>query len=179
MKVKNTLKTILVTAAIVAIGIPAYAADAGKKSDTWIRAKVQSALVFHKNVNASKTEVYVKDGIVTLRGEANSEAQKNLTAQYAKEIDGVKSVDNGLMVVQAKKQTIGEKIDDTTITTQVKAALMINHSTVNIKTTVVTNDGIVTLGGKAKNPSEKDLVSKVVKDVNGVKSVVNNMTIVK
>jgi osmotically-inducible protein OsmY len=33
------------------------------------------------------------------------------------------------------------------------------------------------LGGTAKNTAEKDLVTKLVTDINGVKSVVNNMTI--
>jgi len=36
---------------------------------------------------------------------------------------------------------------------------------------------VVTLGGKAKNASEKDLATKFVRDVSGVKTVVNNMTI--
>jgi osmotically-inducible protein OsmY len=36
---------------------------------------------------------------------------------------------------------------------------------------------VVTLGGTAKNAAEKDLVTKLVTDINGVKSVVNNMTI--
>src|ERR1051326_8455025 len=44
-------------------------------SDTWISMKVKGALAFHRNVNARKTEVYVKDGIVTLKGESPSQAQ--------------------------------------------------------------------------------------------------------
>jgi osmotically-inducible protein OsmY len=42
---------------------------------------------------------------------------------------------------------------------------------------VDTSEGIVTLSGKARNATEKDLVTKLVTDVNGVKNVVNNMTI--
>src|SRR5579864_1143170 len=55
-------------------------------SDTWIAMKVKSALLFHRNVRATKTDVNVKDGIVTLSGEASSQAQKELTTEYAKEI---------------------------------------------------------------------------------------------
>jgi osmotically-inducible protein OsmY len=36
---------------------------------------------------------------------------------------------------------------------------------------------VVTLTGKAKNAAEKDLAAKFAKDVNGVKSVNNQMTI--
>ena len=38
---------------------------------------------------------------------------------------------------------------------------------------------MVILYGEAKNASEKDLAAKLVSDVHGVKSVVNNMTIGK
>ena len=37
-------------------------------SDAWIREKVKFILLFHRSVNAVKTEVEVKDGVVTLRG---------------------------------------------------------------------------------------------------------------
>jgi osmotically-inducible protein OsmY len=38
-------------------------------------------------------------------------------------------------------------------------------------------DDLVTLGGKAKNATEKDLVTRLANDVNGVKGVNNQMTI--
>jgi hyperosmotically inducible periplasmic protein len=47
-----------------------------EQSDTWVGLKVKSALLFHRNVRATKTDVNVKDGIVILSGEASSVAQK-------------------------------------------------------------------------------------------------------
>ena len=38
-------------------------------------------------------------------------------------------------------------------------------------------DGVVTLSGTASNAAEKGLVTKLVNDINGVTSVINNMTI--
>src|SRR5580704_5175508 len=58
-------------------------------SDTWIKMKVQTALLFHRNVSVTGTTVYVKDGIVTLQGEAGSMAQKELTTEYTKDVDNV------------------------------------------------------------------------------------------
>lgn len=94
MKVKKSLKTVIVAATTVAVGIPVYATQADEKSDTWVIMNVKTALVFNYNVYASKTDVYVKDGIVTLRGEANSQSHKELTAEYIKDIEGVKGVVN-------------------------------------------------------------------------------------
>jgi osmotically-inducible protein OsmY len=131
-------------------------------------------------VSAEKTEVFVKDGMVTLRGNASSQAQKELSAEYAKDVDGVKDLKNEMTVSQTGKnipQTPGEKIDDASITAQVKMALLIHRSTSTLNTTVTTKRGVVTVGGKARNAAEKDLVAKLVRDIHGVKSVKNKMTI--
>jgi osmotically-inducible protein OsmY len=149
-------------------------------SDTWIGWKVKTTLLFHRNVSATGTTVYVKDGVVTLQGEATSMAQKELTTEYAKDIDNVKSVDNEMTIAKmpaAPDSTIGDKIDDASITAQVKSALLSHHSTSAIHTGVSTTDGVVTLTGVAKNDAEKSLVTKLAGDINGVTSVINNMTI--
>jgi len=150
-------------------------------SDTWISMKVKSTLLFHRNVSASGTTVYTKDGVVTLQGVASSMAQKELTTEYAKDIDNVKEVKNNMTIAAAPASTttatIGEKIDDASITAQVKSALLSHHSTSAIHTGISTTDGIVTITGIAKNSAEKSLVTKLTEDINGVISVVNNMTI--
>ena len=142
--------------------------------------KVKSALLYHRNVSGTKTEVFVKDGVVTLKGEAATQAQKELTTEYAKDVAGVKDVSNEMTVSSAPvkvAETMGENIDDASITAQVKATLLSHRSTGVLRTKVATKDGVVTLMGQARNAAEKDLVTKLVGDVNGVKSVVNNMTI--
>jgi hyperosmotically inducible periplasmic protein len=149
-------------------------------SDAWIGMKVKSTLLFHRNVRATKTDVNVKDGIVILSGEASSQAQKELATEDAKDIDNVKEVKNEMTVAKTPAtpgETTGEKMDDASITAQVKSSLMTHRSTSALKTKVATVDGVVTLNGIAKNAAEKSLVTKLVTDVNGVSSVINNMTI--
>lgn len=151
-----------------------------KDSDAWLMTKVKTTLLFHRNVSATQTQVSAKNGSVTLRGEAANQAQRDLTTEYANDVEGVKNVDNKMTVSKSPKlpsPTMGEKIDDASITAQVKMALMFHRSTSASRTKVETNDGIVTLGGQARNAAEKDLVAKLVTDINGVKNVVNNMTI--
>jgi len=131
-------------------------------------------------VSASGTDVYVKDGVVSLRGEASSQAKKELTTEYAKDIDNVKEVKNEMTIAQTPaipSETMGDKIDDASITAQVKSSLLSHHSTSALHTTVSTTDGVVTLSGIAKNDAEKSLVTKLVTDINGVTSVINNMTV--
>jgi hyperosmotically inducible periplasmic protein len=148
-------------------------------SDAWLRDKVKNTLLFHRSVSGFRTEVNVKNGIVTLRGEATSQAQKDLTTEYAKDVEGVKDVNNEMTMAKTSKktQTVGEKIDDVSITAQVKMMLLFHRSTSAINTKVETNNGDVTLYGKAGNAAEKNLATKFANDVNGVKSVNNRMTI--
>ena len=151
-----------------------------ENSDAWLMMKVKTTLLFHRSVSGFKTEINVKDGIVTLRGEAASQAQKDLTTEYAKDVEGVKDVKNEMTVAKTSvkpDKTVGEKVDDASITAQVKMTLLYHRSTSALKTKVKTNNGVVTLGGKAKNAAEKELATKFANDVNGVKSVDNQMTI--
>lgn len=150
-------------------------------TDALLRDKVKSALMFHRSVNAENTEVEVNDGIVTLQGIVTSYAQKDLTSEYARDVEGVKDVNNEMTVSNSKEyipQAIAENIDDASITTQVNMALLFHRSTSFLHTTATTNRGVVTVGGSARSAAEVDLVTKLVRDIHGVKSV-NNQMIVK
>ena len=186
-------------------------------SDGWLKAKVKTTLLYHRSVSGFQTEVDVKDGIVTLRGEADNQANKDLATEYAMDIDGVKSVKNEMTLAKVSEatkkeakdtrmaadkkemaadkkdakdtrkdadmkdiretRTVGDKIDDASITALVKTTLLSHRSTSGLKTKVETKNGEVTLSGTAKNAAEKDLATKLAKDVNGVESVNNRMTI--
>ena len=151
-----------------------------EKSDTWIRAKVRSVLALHRNVSGRGTEVDIRDGVITLRGVATSEAQKDLATEYAEDVKGVLKVTNVMTVVKSAAkpdETVSEPVDDASITAQVKVALALHHSTSSVNTRVATIEGVVTVSGIAKNLAEKTLVSKLATDISGVKSVVNNMSI--
>jgi osmotically-inducible protein OsmY len=153
---------------------------AAENADLWIGRKVKLALMLHRNVNATKTTVDVKDGVVTLKGEAANAAQKDLTAEYAGDIEGVKVVKNELTVASApiqSQRTEGEKLDDASIVAQVKMALATQRSTSSLKPKVEARNGEVTLTGIAQNAAEKSLVTKRVSDVHGVTAVKNEMTV--
>ena len=132
--------------------------------------KVKTTLLFHRNVNTGETESCRQRRHVTLRGEAATQARKDLTTEYAKEVEGVKDVSNEMTVSKPQmpsgppistKTTVGEDIDDASTTAQVKISLLYHRSTSALNTKVETNKGVVTLYGKAKNAAEKDLATKL------------------
>lgn len=158
-----------------------------KDSDAWVVGRVKATLLFHRNVSAANTTVEAKNGTVTLRGVASSEAQKELTGEYAEDVEGVKDVKNEMTVappeekltdkVAEKTDKFADSIDDLSISVQAKFMLASHRSTSAVRTKVEVRDGAVTLRGTAKNAAEKDLVTKLVNDINGVTAVVNEMTI--
>ncbi len=151
------------------------------RSDGWVTMKVKTVLAFHKNVSATDTDVSTTNGVVTLSGKADSQAQKDLTGEYAKDVDGAMEVRNNLVVDKPAKahRTVGEKVDDASITAQIKTTLLFRKSTHALATKVTTKDGVVTLHGEARNAAERDLVTKVAEDIDGVTHVHNKMTVKK
>ncbi|RJP70470.1 MAG: BON domain-containing protein [Candidatus Abyssobacteria bacterium SURF_17] len=149
-------------------------------SDAWLSERVRGTLLFHRSVSFTDTDVSVTNGRVTLTGTASSEAQKQLTTEYVGDVSGVTAVDNQLTIKKRsakENRTRAEKIDDASITAQVRMSLLFHHGTDVYGTKVSTDQGVVTLTGTAKNQAEIDLASKLVNDIHGVKNVNNQMTI--
>jgi hyperosmotically inducible protein len=151
-----------------------------KNSDVWIQMRVKNMLMFHRNLDGANTEVDVQDGLVTLHGEVGSQAEKELTAEYIKDVEGVKDVDNKLTVATAPKtkpRTVEEYIDDASIKSQIKLALAFHRGTNPFRANISVKRGVVTVSGMAKNAAEKELVSKRIEDIHGVISIDNRMII--
>jgi hyperosmotically inducible protein len=152
--------------------------EPAEHSDAWIALKIHSDLLVHANVSATSTKVDVTNGVVLLTGTVDNQAQKDLTEAYVKDIEGVRSVTNDLVVKdQPSDRPVSESIDDASITSQVKFALLDHRSTSAISTKVTTKDGVVMVSGEADTAAEKDLVTKLASSIRGVRSVDNEMTV--
>ncbi len=79
--------------------------------------------------------------------------------------------------VSRGQQTAGAYIDDATITTQIKSRMLSNPDVAGTSISVETLNGTVMLSGFAKSALEKNTAERIARDVNGVKSVKNEITI--
>lgn len=70
-----------------------------------------------------------------------------------------------------------QEVDDSAITLKVKSKLVSDSQTSAIKIGVDTKDGVVTLSGTVPTTTEKDEADKIAKNTEGVKRVVNDITI--
>jgi osmotically-inducible protein OsmY len=72
-------------------------------------------------------------------------------------------------------ETLGEHIDDTTITTTVKTKLAAEKGTTLTRVQVDTDRGVVQLSGVVENAAEKSRAEQIARSVGGVKGVRNNL----
>jgi osmotically-inducible protein OsmY len=79
--------------------------------------------------------------------------------------------------VSRGQETVGAYIDDTTITTQIKARFVENKAVDATAISVETLKGTVMLSGFAKNSSEKNTAEGIARGVNGVKIVKNEIAV--
>jgi osmotically-inducible protein OsmY len=74
-----------------------------------------------------------------------------------------------------KQEGTGEYLDDTVITTKVKAAVFSEPSLKSAEINVETFKGVVQLSGFVSSPANINKAVAVARSVNGVKSVKNDM----
>ena len=75
------------------------------------------------------------------------------------------------------QETVGAYIDDATITTQIKSRMIENKNVDAASIKVETLNGTVMLSGFAKNTTERATAETIARDVNGVKSVRNEIAV--
>ena len=74
-------------------------------------------------------------------------------------------------------ETLGENIDDTTITTTVKTRLAQEKGATLTRVQVDTNRGVVQLSGVVDSTTDRIRAEEVARRVGGVKKVVNNLQV--
>jgi osmotically-inducible protein OsmY len=171
--------------------------------DSVITTKVKALLAKDKLMSALNIEVKTIDGVVELGGEAKSRQEAAKAVSIARKVKGVKSVKNMISVAGAPAGTMADKdrparrsgdtmadkdrpakmgrsdqpVDDTLITTKVKAAYAKDKQVSALNTEVNTVNGVVTLTGTAKSKAEADQAAALARRVQGVKSVQNDIKV--
>jgi len=79
--------------------------------------------------------------------------------------------------VTRDQQTAGAYIDDSVITATVKTRMLDNPDVAGTSITVETLNGTVMLSGFAKNTLERTTAERIARDVEGVKSVKNEVVV--
>jgi hyperosmotically inducible periplasmic protein len=76
-------------------------------------------------------------------------------------------------------ETMGQNIDDGTLTSSVKTKLASDKLVTLTRVGVETNNGVVYLTGEVETAEQKGRIGSLASEVKGVKKVVNNLQVIK
>jgi len=177
----------------MAAGAPAKANDtqatsesvSDQISDARREAQIWTTYATNPHLHAFDLKVEVKGGKAVLNGKVQSEAAKDLAEQIALGVDGVKQVDNRLLVDATYEppkrasadRSFGDVVQDATVTASVKSKLLWNAHTDGLDIHVDTHRGQVTLTGTVATATEKDLAGRIAKNTNDVVGVTNQLSV--
>jgi hyperosmotically inducible protein len=207
--------------------------------DAWITTQVQAKYFGDSTVKGRNIDVDTANGVVTLKGEVTSQAERQRAIARAKEVDGVSRVVDHLSLVPAAKGTTGTKVadkadkvadkaadkadrakdkaedkadrakdkaddkadrakdksdkvadkaqdradrvgnemSDAWITTKLQSKYYLDSDVRGLNIDVTTNGGVVTLTGKVMTAAERDKALALAKATDGVKQVIDKMTL--
>jgi len=83
----------------------------------------------------------------------------------------------GPALVAGAGDSVGTKLDDTAITTKVKAKLTTDSVKNLVKVHVETKEGVVQLAGVVPSEADKAEAERLARGTDGVKDVMNNLTV--
>ena len=181
-------KSVLAAAvALALLGISGTAAaDSMSQDVTDARQETQiwTTYALSPYLRANDIKVSVHSGKATLTGKVEESVNKDLAKQIALGVDGVKDVDNQIVVqadyvapTHSATRTYGEGVDDASITAAVKSKLMWSKYTSGMTTGVTTKSGKVTLQGTAESAASKDFAKSLAMNTRGVVAVDNQLVV--
>ncbi|MES2950834.1 MAG: BON domain-containing protein [Pseudomonadota bacterium] len=146
--------------------------------DSVITSSVKSALLADPDIKSFDFKVETRKGEVQLSGFVDNQSQVDRATAAARAVAGVKAVQNNVLL-KGKATTVGEKVDDSIITSKVKAALLGDASVKSSDIAVVTRQGEVLLSGFVDSQIQMDKAVEVARGIEGVRLVSNEMAIKK
>ncbi len=146
--------------------------------DTVVTTRVKTALVEHIETKGFDIKVETHKGTVQLSGFVDNRSQADRAIAIARAVEGVQAITDA-MTLKEGKVTIGNTVDDSVVTARVKAALLADPTVKSLEIGVVTRKGEVQLSGFVATQAQIDYAANVVRGVEGVQTVVNQLAIQK
>ena len=160
-------------------GSPAPSITVGTEiDDSILTTRIKTALLEDADIKSFEFQVETRKGEVMLSGFVDNAVQMERAVTLTRAIEGVKAVDNKVSL-KSGTTTVGNKVDDSVITTRVKAALLADSSIKSLDITVVTRKTEVKLSGFVNNQVQIDRALEVARGIEGVTQVSNDMSIKK
>lgn len=147
----------------------------GLLKDEEIRAKIDDSWYKYNSDMAGQLNLSVYDQRVLITGIVANPEWKREAALLARQTDGVKQVNDEVVVKSAS--SIGDLARDKAITYRLRSAILLDSDIRSVNYTIDTVDGVVYLSGSARTQAELDKVIDYARNIPNVRRVVNYVEI--
>jgi len=159
--------------------------ESARVADLEIRADLRERLAASPELKAKEIQVSVQDRVVTLAGQVETPQQKTGAEQLARSVSNVANVVNNLAVANpaaAQGETPGvpdSVAKDKELSRQVSFALFNERDNFANATAIraESREGTITLSGQVASRAERALAERIAREVQGVRSVNNLLTV--
>jgi osmotically-inducible protein OsmY len=159
-------------------------------SDTWITAKIESKYFLDEDVKGRDIEVTTQDGVVTLRGEVHSPAERRQAVTLARGTDGVADVRDELRVMEpvavgaepgsAETREAGRAITPVTdewIETRIQSRYFLDSELKFGDLDVSSEGGTVIIQGEVPSEQAKETAEAIARETSGVTEVDSRLVV--
>ncbi|MBL8297645.1 MAG: BON domain-containing protein [Rhodanobacteraceae bacterium] len=155
-------------------------------ADARRETQILTGFAMNPHLRGLELAVTVDGNKAVLDGNVEDNFAKDLAEQIATGADGVKHVDNRILVdanyvrpkYASSERSFSEKAGDATISASIKSKLLWNSHTDGLDIHVNTHNGKVTLTGSAGSGEEKSLAGRIAMDTEGVLSINNEIALI-
>lgn len=156
-----------------------------------LQGKLESAFTFNEELERFDIAVNIDDKTAVLTGAVATEAHKDLASDIARQIDGIKMVDNQLNITPElagspaspteaalpQERDFAQFARDLSTTAAIKARLVAHEHVNGMSIKVETYQGRVTLSGETESQVQKDLAEFVAKKNSDIAHLDNRIII--
>lgn len=187
-KLKQILIITNISLASAALGATSALADDDSNGIT--EARVQGQLwgtyAVNSELNPFDLEIDVSGNAVTLTGEVDSQAKKELAEEIALGVNGVARVNNQIRVDpelerrerrDQSDRSFGQVVSDATTTATIKSKMLLDDDVAGLDINVSTENDVVTLQGEADTAIESRRAESLASETDGVVRVVNRIAV--
>jgi hyperosmotically inducible periplasmic protein len=166
------------------------------RADEWVTARVQAKYFLSNDIKSRNLSVSTRNGVVTLTGEVETEAERQQAVTLARNTDGVQSVNDELRLqpsapagdvtgdpdrtpppADSRPGGVMAAVDDTWITTKIQSRYFLDQSVKGRNINVDTRGGVVTLSGTVESDTERRLAETIAAETEGVSRVENQLRV--
>ena len=167
---------------------PGAVATAGAvMDDARVTSTIQSKYFLDDLVKGRRIDVDTRNRVVTLRGEVESEAERDRALQLARSTEGVQRVEDSLTIMPPAAPAAGpapeptpdvtQAVDDATVTTKIQAKFFLDRDVKAGGIDVKASGGVVTLEGTAPSAAVRDRAVQIARETAGVTQVIDRIAV--